>query len=67
MTALRKRRQRRTVFGGIAAMVLMIGATRIYRIIGDGGASIISRVMGLILASVATSNALAGIQAYFSL
>ncbi len=26
MTALRKRRQRRTVFGGVAAMVLMIGA-----------------------------------------
>jgi len=49
----------------LIALVLMLLATRIYRIIGDSGASIISRVMGLILASVATASALDGIKAYF--
>ena len=39
----------------------------INRVIGKGGASLISRVMGVILASLATSNALAGIKQYFSL
>lgn len=51
----------------LVALVLMLLATRIYRIIGDSGASIISRVMGLILASVATASALDGITAYFAL
>jgi multiple antibiotic resistance protein len=49
----------------LIALVLMLLATRIYRIIGDSGASIISRVMGLILASVATASALDGVKAYF--
>lgn len=49
----------------LVTLVLMLGATRIYRIVGDGGASIISRVMGLILASVATAATLAGIKDYY--
>ena len=47
--------------------VLMLGASWIHRFIGDSAASIISRVMGLILAAVGTSNTLAGIQKYFGL
>jgi len=33
--------------------VLLLAATRIQRIIGDTGASVISRIMGLVLATVA--------------
>ena len=51
----------------LIALVLMLLATRIQRIIGDNGASIISHVMGLDLASVATASALAGIKEYFAL
>ena len=51
----------------LVALVLMLLASPIQRIIGDSGASIISRVMGLILASVATANTLAGIREYFAL
>jgi len=47
--------------------LFMMLATRIQRLIGMGGASIVSRVMGLILASVAASNVLEGIKVYFSL
>ncbi|NKC21411.1 NAAT family transporter [Pseudoalteromonas sp. S4498] len=47
--------------------VLMLCASFMHRIIGNGGASIISRVMGLILASVATTNTLSGLKAYFGL
>lgn len=46
-------------------MILMFGANFILRIIGNSGASIISRVMGLILASVAVTNVLEGIHSYF--
>ena len=46
---------------------LMLLASQIHRFIGNSGASIISRVMGLILASVATANTLEGIKGYFSL
>lgn len=48
-----------------AAYVLMLAAGRISKIIGEGGASIISRVMGLILASIAATNVLEGIKEYF--
>ena len=41
------------------------GAGWISRVIGDGGASIVSRVMGLILASIAVNNVLEGIRTYF--
>ena len=51
----------------LVTFVLMLGAGWIHRFIGNGGASVISRVMGLILASVATANTLAGIKAYFEL
>lgn len=51
----------------LVAMVLMLAASMVHRLIGDSGASIISRVMGLILASVAVSNVLAGIKEYFSI
>jgi len=51
----------------LIVLILMLAASSIHRLIGNSGASIISRVMGLILASVATANVLAGIKVYFSL
>ncbi len=48
-----------------AAYLLMLGAGKISKIIGAGGASIVSRVMGLILASIAATNVLEGIKEYF--
>ncbi len=51
----------------LVAMALMLAASLVHRLIGDSGASIISRVMGLILASVAVSNVLAGVKDYFSI
>jgi multiple antibiotic resistance protein len=42
-------------------------ASIIHKTICNAGASIISRVMGLILAAVATSNTLSGISTYFKL
>jgi multiple antibiotic resistance protein len=51
----------------LVALVLMLVAGRVHDLIGTGGASIISRVMGLILASVAVNNVLSGIQEYFAL
>jgi multiple antibiotic resistance protein len=49
------------------AWVLMILSTKIFKYIGNGGAAIISRVMGLILSAVAVSNLLEGIKIYFEL
>jgi multiple antibiotic resistance protein len=51
----------------LMALIFMLGASWIHRFIGNSGASVISRVMGLILASVATSNTLEGIKIYFAL
>ncbi|MFG0319567.1 MAG: MarC family protein [Planctomycetota bacterium JB042] len=51
----------------LVTLGLMLVAGRVHRLVGDTGASVISRVMGLILASVATASALAGIEAYFDL
>ncbi|MGD9636476.1 MAG: MarC family protein [Pirellulales bacterium] len=48
-----------------AAYGLMLGAGWISRTIGSGGASVVSRVMGMILASVAASEVLEGIKQYF--
>jgi multiple antibiotic resistance protein len=45
--------------------VLMRGAGWISKFLGSGGASIISRVMGLILASIAATNVLDGIKLHF--
>lgn len=51
----------------LVALVLMLLAGQVHRLIGDAGASVVSRVMGLILASVAVSNILMGIKEYFAL
>jgi multiple antibiotic resistance protein len=47
--------------------VLLRASGRIHRVVGDSGASVISRVMGLLLAAVAASNVLGGIKLYFDL
>lgn len=47
--------------------VLLRASGRIHRVVGDSGASVISRVMGLLLAAVAASNVLGGIKLYFEL
>ena len=47
--------------------VFMLLAIWIHRVVGSSGASIISRIMGLILASVATKSVLAGVESYFGL
>jgi multiple antibiotic resistance protein len=49
-----------------AAYVLMRCASPITRLIGEGGANIVSRVMGMILASVAATEVLEGIKHYFA-
>lgn len=51
----------------VVALVLMLVASRVQRLIGASGASVISRVMGLILASAATHNVLKGIKEYFEI
>jgi multiple antibiotic resistance protein len=51
----------------VVVLVLMLGASFVIRLIGNSGASIISRVMGLILASVAVESVLSGIKIYFSI
>ncbi|MDB9741825.1 MarC family protein [Akkermansiaceae bacterium] len=48
------------------AYLMMLGAGWLYKYIGSGGASIVSRVMGLILASIAATNILQGIKEYFN-
>ncbi|MEW4490274.1 MarC family protein [Thalassoglobus sp. JC818] len=47
--------------------LLMRASTLISNIIGLGGASVISRVMGLVLSSIAVANVLEGISEYFNL
>ena len=42
-----------------------LAAGWISKVIGEGGASVVSRVMGLILASVAATNVLEGIKLYY--
>jgi multiple antibiotic resistance protein len=51
----------------VVVLVFLLAAARIHRLIGNHGASLVSRVMGLILASVAVSSVLAGIKDYFAL
>ena len=48
-------------------LILLLLATHVHKVIGDSGASIISRIMGLILSSVAVTNILNGIVHYFGL
>ena len=49
------------------ALIFMLLASKVFPLIGMSGASIISRVMGLILSSVAVTNVLEGIKTYFQL
>ncbi|MBD1574378.1 MarC family protein [Vibrio sp. S17_S38] len=49
----------------ISTLLLLLGATGIHKIIGNVGAAIISRVMGLILAAVAVNNLLMGIRDFY--
>jgi multiple antibiotic resistance protein len=57
-----------------ALMLAIVGITYllvrcagpIIRLIGDGGANVVSRVMGMILASVAATQVLEGIKLYFA-
>ncbi|MCK3658192.1 MarC family transcriptional regulator [Pasteurellaceae bacterium Pebbles2] len=46
---------------------LLLAANRVQDWIGNTGAAVISRVMGLILAAVAVNNVLVGIQQFFTL
>ena len=48
-------------------LILLLLSTKVHRLIGDAGASIISRVMGLILSAVAANNTIEGIKASFNL
>lgn len=48
-------------------LTLLLLASPIHRLIGTSGASIVSRIMGLILASVAANNVLEAVAAYFGL
>lgn len=49
----------------LITLLLLLGATTIQKWIGNVGAAIISRVMGLILAAVAVSNLLQGIKDFY--
>tara|TARA_R110002049_G_scaffold111854_7_gene261188 strand:+ start:1567 stop:2187 length:621 start_codon:yes stop_codon:yes gene_type:complete len=49
----------------ILVYILMLLAGFINRFIGSSGASVISRVMGLILSSIATTNILTGLSEYY--
>jgi len=51
----------------LVVLVFMLTASWIHRFIGNSGASMISRVMGLILTSVAVTNILEGIKEYFAI
>lgn len=46
---------------------LLLVAHRLQRLLGTSGASLVSRVMGLLLASIAASNVMAGIADYYGL
>lgn len=48
-------------------LLFMLASSFIHRYIGNSGASIISRIMGLILSSVAINNILQGLKIYFSI
>ena len=55
------------IFVLLIAWVLLLTAGKIQKVIGDSGAAIISRVMGLILAAVAVDSILEGLVVYFNL
>lgn len=49
----------------VITLCLLLGATFIHKVVGNVGAAIISRVMGLILAAVAVNNLLLGIKDFY--
>ena len=49
----------------LVTLLLLLSANWILRLIGKSGAGVISRVMGLILATVATEYVLSGLKIYF--
>ncbi|MDA9161488.1 MarC family protein [Crocinitomicaceae bacterium] len=51
----------------LIVLILLLLAGKVHKIIGDAGASIISRVMGLILSAVAVANIIEGIKESFNL
>ncbi|MBS1587758.1 MAG: MarC family protein [Bacteroidetes bacterium] len=51
----------------IIVMVLLLSATRIQRAIGKTGITVITKIMGILLCSLATESVLAGIREYFSI
>jgi multiple antibiotic resistance protein len=51
----------------VVVLLLMLLEAPIHRLVGDSGASVISKVMGLVLSSVATASTLSGIEEYFGL
>jgi multiple antibiotic resistance protein len=51
----------------VVSYVLLRAAGKIQSWIGDSGAAIVSRVMGLILAAVALNSVLEGIKTYFGI
>jgi multiple antibiotic resistance protein len=51
----------------LCTLALLLLAAPIQRLIGDAGANIVSRVMGLVLASVAIDHILNGVTSYFQL
>ena len=48
-------------------LLLLLGAKPIGKFIGEAGASVVSRVMGIILASVAMNSILLGVKSYFQI
>ncbi|MGF1726650.1 MarC family protein [Photobacterium nomapromontoriensis] len=51
----------------LITLLLLLGANKIQKYIGNVGAAIISRVMGLILAAVAVNNLLMGIKDFYTM
>lgn len=51
----------------LITLLLLLGANKIQKYIGNVGAAIISRVMGLILAAVAVNNLLVGIKDFYTM
>ncbi len=51
----------------IIVVVFLLMASKIQKLIGESGASLISRIMGLILSSIAVSNVVEGIKASFDI
>ena len=50
----------------LVTLLLILVAGWVHRFIGQSGASIISRVMGLVLSSVAVTNVLVGIKQFLN-